>query len=553
MKKYLILDCYVDEPACFGVPPFISPYPRYICGALIDAGIAEENIVYSAIDSLRSSEYSITSEYAMVFIIGGAVVPGKYLGAKIGSLAEINRIISTNPAMNFAVGGPVSRIINKASNALSIDGDIEKFAHHFVKGENIQSQRSTDEIARWAVLGSKKVVEHPYYPDVICEIETSRGCPRLYHCSFCSEGLIKNIEFRQEEDILNEVESLIKAGVHRFRIGRQADILQYQTKMNNFRNGFPEPNPDAAISLFSNLKRLKNMGDITILNIDNGNPGTIVNFRDESSRILQELGDAVTPGDTLALGIESFDEDVINANNLKVSPEEALLAVRIINDVCGERRDNIPALLPGINLIHGLTGETSSTFRKNYEWLKKIMDEDLLLKRINIRKLQPFPDTEIFSRMNKISQKTVNRFEYYRDKIRSDIDPVMLKRIYPAGTVLKDVHILENRSGYSLGKQISSYSITCKFPVEQKTGSFTDSVVVNHRDRSIIALPGKLNINAVPIKALESIPGVSRKIAGDIVLARPFSTEKALLDFIDKYNIPFLKKLISSGCLSVSS
>jgi len=38
-KNYLILDFFVDEPACFGVPPFISPYPRYIYGALIQAGV----------------------------------------------------------------------------------------------------------------------------------------------------------------------------------------------------------------------------------------------------------------------------------------------------------------------------------------------------------------------------------------------------------------------------------------------------------------------------------------------------------------------------------
>ena len=37
-ERFLILDCYVDEPACLGVPPFVSPYPRYIYGALIDAG-----------------------------------------------------------------------------------------------------------------------------------------------------------------------------------------------------------------------------------------------------------------------------------------------------------------------------------------------------------------------------------------------------------------------------------------------------------------------------------------------------------------------------------
>ena len=32
--KVGILDGYVDEPSCLGVPPYISPYPRYIWGML---------------------------------------------------------------------------------------------------------------------------------------------------------------------------------------------------------------------------------------------------------------------------------------------------------------------------------------------------------------------------------------------------------------------------------------------------------------------------------------------------------------------------------------
>ncbi len=32
--KVVILDGYVDEPSNFGVPPYISPYPRYVAGAV---------------------------------------------------------------------------------------------------------------------------------------------------------------------------------------------------------------------------------------------------------------------------------------------------------------------------------------------------------------------------------------------------------------------------------------------------------------------------------------------------------------------------------------
>ena len=37
-----IVDGYVDEPAHFGVPPYISTYPRYVAGALVDGGAGRE-------------------------------------------------------------------------------------------------------------------------------------------------------------------------------------------------------------------------------------------------------------------------------------------------------------------------------------------------------------------------------------------------------------------------------------------------------------------------------------------------------------------------------
>ena len=44
-----ILDGYVDEPACLGVPPYISPYIRTVAGALIGHGFT---VRYLTIDQL---------------------------------------------------------------------------------------------------------------------------------------------------------------------------------------------------------------------------------------------------------------------------------------------------------------------------------------------------------------------------------------------------------------------------------------------------------------------------------------------------------------------
>lgn len=552
MKRYLILDCYVDEPACLGVPPFISPYPRYIYGALISAGLSPESIDYQTIDHLRNNNFSLSDDYEHVFLTGGAVVPGKYLGARIGTLTEINKIIRQNKKVKIAIGGLINRAVDSGlGNVVTIKNDIEKFAFTLIKGEPIDLPRTTEEIAQWSVAGAEIIKKHPWFPDIICEIETGRGCPRESHCSFCSEGLIKIIEFRKTEDIIKEVDSLISAGATRFRIGRQPDIIQFGSNLKVYRNGFPQPEPSAVMELFSELQHRKDSGKIKILNVDNANPGSIVNWPEHSSRILETIAKAVTPGDTLPFGIESFDKEVVKLNSLKVTPEQAVMAVRMVNDICGFRVDGIPALLPGINLIHGLKGETMDTFRINYDYLARIAEEGLLVKRINIRKLQPYPDTPIYSEKYKITNGITKRFEYYRDKIRDEIDNLMLRQIYPTGTILRDNFVLEIREGYSLAKQIASYSITVKIPGEFQFKSFQDVIITGHRERSLSALPVPFNINKAPAKSFEFIPGIGKERASQIILKRPFEHREDLRDFLDNTPPQLAKSIIENSQIEI--
>jgi len=546
-SHYLILDCFVDEPACFGVPPFIAPYPRYIYGALIDAGIPADSIAYRTIEGLRKSEFLIEEDYSAVFLIGGAVVPGKYLGSRIGTVSEISTIIEKNLRLHFILGGEASRMIRDIPRGtVRVDDDIEKYAHTLAAGTPEDSLRDAGDIARWGRAGAAMVPLHPSFPHIICEIETYRGCPRQQHCSFCSEGLFASLQFRKIKDILGEVDALIDKGVSRFRLGRQADILQYGTPFKNFKKGFPAPDPGAVKELFKELEERKNNGLIDVLNIDNANPGTIHNFPDESAVMLHAISRAITPGDTLALGIESFDPAVVAANNLKVSPEEAMAVVRLINETCGDRLDGIPRLLPGINLIQGLRGESMDTFKMNHRWLAEMLEENLLLKRINIRKLLPFPGTELYGSRQTKAGKMLNRFEHYRDMIRRDIDVPMLKSIYPRGTILKDVQILEENQGHVLGKQIASYSITARFPLNLPLLSFQNALVAGHRERSLFCLPVPVKVNEIPQKAIEAIPGIGRHAASDIILRRPFKDMNDFTGYLQEKDILIPEEILCS-------
>ncbi len=544
MLSCCILDCYVDEPACFGVPPFVSPYPRYIFGALADAGVDGSRIDYLTIDSLRAAGYRLERAYDMVFLIGGAVVPGRYLGSRIGTAAEIRRIAENNRNQRFAVGGLISRVLPGGGNVNLVHNDIEKFAFTFARGDGADERRSPGEIARWAPKGAAVARLHPRFPDLICEIETSRGCPRESHCSFCSEGLYGQVQFRETGDIIAETDALIAAGIHRFRLGRQADILQYRSDCSSFTRGFPRPEVSPIRELLGELRKRKERGLISVLNIDNANPGTIAVFPEESSMILDDLAATVTPGDTMALGVESFDEEVVRRNNLKVSPADAVRAIEIINGIGGARVQSIPVLLPGVNLLHGLEGETMETFEINFRYLSDIMERGLLIKRINIRQVLPFPGTPAHMHKFVPGKSVENRFVYYRDRIRSEIEHPMLEKIYPPGTIIRRCQVLETQAGYSYGKQIASYAITLKFPMELPLMSFYDAVIVSHRERSLIALPYPININLLTQKALELIPGISRKIASDIILKRPFGSLNDVNYFLKNVSKEIVKTFI---------
>ncbi len=545
---YLILDCYVDEPACFGVPPFVSPYPRYIFGALVDAGVDPGMIDYMTIDSVRSTDYYVAHGYDLVLLVGGATVPGKYLGYDIGTVTEIASIIEKNPHLEFVIGGLVAFTLRgePGERVHLCTSDIEKFAYEFARGTRGFGHRDYDELDRWALYGAEVVTRHPDFPYMVCEMETYRGCPRRSHCSFCSESIHSSVDYRHEESILKEIDRLIELGISRFRLGRQADIIAYKSSLSDFTSGFPRPEVTPVTGLFHELKTRIDEGKIDLLNVDNANPGTIFHYPEESSMIINTIARVITPDDTLPLGVESFDNTVIKKNNLKLSGENVKDAVRIVNDAGGFTRDGFHALLPGINLIHGLPGETPETFKINYRSLMEILEEGLLLKRINIRSILPFPGTFAAEQGYHVSGKTRNRYEYYRQKIREDIDHRMLQKIYPAGTVLRNVRVEEQHHDHSLGRQLKSYAITVRIPLPVELKKFQEVIVVDHRERSVVGLPHPVSVNQLPQKALELIPGISRKAASDIILKRPFSAFPQLNGLIAHVD-PSIRRSIKNG------
>jgi radical SAM superfamily enzyme with C-terminal helix-hairpin-helix motif len=552
--KVLIIDGYTDEPAGLGVPPYIDVYPRYIAGAVWDADPTAD-VRYITIDQLRVNSHDASKPSSMVdltVLVAGVTVPGKYLGGSPASARDAMRIPQTLRSRFTAICGPAARFgfgkgggtkteIPKGLDDIYdfvISGDPESVVHELLtNGFNEKTdmdavRQGSNDVNRYAARGASIIKQHPNYPDgLICEIETFRGCPRSLRggCSFCTEPLHGTPNFRSVEGIAREIGALFYSGAVNFRLGRQPDLLIYGSKDEN---ECPEPNPRAIRRLFTAIR--KAAPSLRVLHIDNINPSTIFNHPDASEEALKHIVELHTPGDVAALGIESADEDVIRKNNLKIYPEGAIFAISVINAIGNRRGDNgLPHLLPGINFVYGLPGETKNTFFYNLWFMKKVLDMGLMVRRINMRQAMVMPSTRLASYGDHLAKKHRSLFIKHKMQMRSEIDIPMLKCVVPTWTVMKSVRteLVEGRMTWS--RQIGSYPILVGIPAILPLGIFLDVAVLSHGPRSVGALPALLRINSLGLRELQSIPGIGSRRAASIIRRRPFKSGEALKAIID--------------------
>ncbi len=519
---FLIIDGYVDEPASLGVPPYISQYPRYLWGALSALGIERKYITIDqyrkgkGIEDLRKAEY--------VAVIGGAIVPGRYMRGLPASMKELGEIARNVKGISI-LGGPVARF-SKEADALGYDYvaklDVEASIYDLIdKGKFTQRKRSYEEWLEWSVKGAEMVRYHPDFPHyVIAEIESFRGCPRYFTggCSFCIEPMYGRPVFRPPENIIAEIKAMYEVGMRNFRIGAQTDIFSYMAEGIG-KYEAPEPNVEAIKELFKGIWDC--CPEINVLHLDNANPATIARHPEESERAAEIMVEYTTSGNVLAFGMESADPVVIEENNLNTKPEEVMKAIEIINKVGKERGENgLPRLLPGLNFLGGLKGESRRTYRINFEFLKNVLERGLMLRRINIRQVAPIR-TE-FPRI------LYRDFMHFKRKVRIEIDRPMLERVVPKGTVLRDVYLELNKGGVTYGRQIGSYPIAVQLPYISKVDRFVDVLITHHSERSVGGVEVPLRINDAPIRALQELPGIGKKRAMRIVSLRPIKTEEEL-------------------------
>ena len=521
-----ILDGYVDEPACLGVPPYLSPYIRTVAGALIGH---RYKVSYLTIDQIRSDPQQINrmNRADLFVMIAGVTVPGKYLGGTPATLTEIQQVGHMVRGPEKLVGGPIGfgyaaeggqravRQVIAGFDAL-LTGEPAIALDNYLAGNDPDGMLDYSRTDPWSVTGSSIIRQHPDYPYVMCELETARGCAHgaTGGCSFCTEPFYGVPKYREIRGIASEVAALHSYGARHFRVGRQPDILAYGAGAGEY----PVPRPDLLEELFSSIRAAA--PDLKTLHIDNTNPATIARHEEESQEALRAIIRHHTPGDVAAFGMETADPAVVAANNLKAGPDEVFRAIRIVNELGGGRRDNVPELLPGLNFVCGLTGETGKTYELNEQFLVRVRDEGLAVRRVNIRQVMPFEGTPAF--MDNTLGKYERRFRVFKEFVRMKIDLPMLQRVFPIGTVLREVRI-EVSGNLSFGRQMGSYPILVGIPLSFDRGTVTDAVVVDWGMRSLTALPVPVMINTLPASAIRWLPGVGKKRVAAVLAKRPFT------------------------------
>ena len=168
-------------------------------------------------------------------------------------------------------------------------------------------------------------------------------------------------------------------------------------------------------------------------------------------------------------------------------------------------------LLPGLNFIAGLKGETEASYDLNMDLLRDIRSEGLLLRRINIRQVEGegFQD---------VPEKA---FSAFKATCREEIDKPLLEDLFPLGEILRDVHweshdgrtrlpvhlepthtdpAVHGKPGITFGRQIGAYPILIgveyKIPLETQS----DIIITGHGARSITGV--ELNMDPPRPRAL---------------------------------------------------
>lgn len=105
----------------------------------------------------------------------------------------------------------------------------------------------------------------------------------------------------------------------------------------------------------------------------------------------------------------------------------------------------------------------------------------------------------------------------------------MLRKVVPAGTIMRNVLLEVNDGNTTFGRQMGSYPLLIGLPAKLETGHYMDVTVIDHGFRSITAIPYPVDINNAELGLLQRLPGVSKVMAAKIFRERPYKDAQELI------------------------
>jgi len=543
---WLVIDGYEDEPAAFGVPPYIGFHVRYVCGLLRSR---KKEYEYVTIDQWRLGERPDCVKEGTIegiAIIAGAVVPGKYLRGTPISLKETDALIRSFPRNTpIVAGGWAIRGWRKQGWVPLRKGlflalqDTDATLNHFLEtGEWAHKRRNGEQWSKWAQEGAASfaVTNHPDIGTenkpgpLTYEVEVYQGCVRYKRgCRFCIEPKKGVPLWRTPEDVIREIQIAADNGVTHVRLGGMTDVYTYMAE-GVVDLEYPIPNPEPIARLLHGIREDER---IDTLHVDNGNPSIIAENLEPADEITRTLVETLSDGAVLSFGLESADPQVHEENWLNCDSKQLHTAIELINKYGRERGSRgLPKLLPGLNFIAGLRGETDTSYKLNQDLLESLKNSGVWIRRINIRQVEG----EGFQKVNE------KPFQEFKEWVRNQIDGPLLQEMFPIGHRLNEVywethdgrirlprHIenamhkdpeIHGKPGLTMGRQIGAYPILMgvnyHIPLETKS----DVIVTGHGSRSLTGVEVGLDPNTMTERQFRTIPGIGDKAAWKIVSAR---------------------------------
>jgi len=92
--------------------------------------------------------------------------------------------------------------------------------------------------------------------------------------------------------------------------------------------------------------------------------------------------------------------------------------------------------------------------------LRQVAQEGLMLRRINIRQVMVFPGTPLWEYRKAHALKFFKKeFSQFKKKVRTQLDPVFLQRVFPLGTLLSNVISEFHDGNITFGRQMGTYPV----------------------------------------------------------------------------------------------